>query len=151
MNEELKKELHELGSSIDPNIKTEKFEVPEDYFASMQNAVLQKVADTNRNKKRIRILRPWLYASAAVIVLLIGSIIVFDTQQVKAPGFEQLDSEAVYAYLDENLEDISWQMLVKDEDFKERTQPDEQETEILEMYLEENLEELSIEDLENLL
>jgi hypothetical protein len=151
MNEELRKELKELGSSIEPGIKKEGFKVPEAYFESMQDAVLNKLSDSKGRRPRIRILSTWLYASAALIVLLIGTIVVFNTQQQKVTGFEQLDSEAVFAYLGENLEEISWQMLVNDAALKEVVNSDEQDTEILEMYLEENLEELSIEELENLL
>lgn len=151
MNEELRKELNDLGSSIEPGSKKESYEVPEAYFISMQDDVLTKLDKQGKRKGISHRLSLWLYASAAVVVLLIGSIVVFNTQQTTATGFEQLDSEAVYAYLDENLEDISWQMLVKDTDMMESDNSDEQETEIFEKYLEENLDELSIEELENLL
>lgn len=151
MNEEIRKELEKLGSSLAKKEPESAFEVPEGYFENMQNEVLQKIESTSNTGKQRSIVPRWLYAVAAVLVVVIAALFVVDLSGNKAPGFDKLSEDAVYAYLENELDNIPLPMLVAVENTLEPLPLSEEEASQLEDYLEGELDNLSLEELENLL
>ena len=155
MKNEIRKELEELGSSLVDDKFKKRPEIPEDYFTNMQEAVMQKLdqeAKMPRHKRGpVLSLKKMLYASAAILVLALGALIVFNLSSENSPIIDQLDEESIYTYLNENLDGVSLEMLVSDSDLSESYFPENMMTEGVDEYLEENLEDLQLEDLENLL
>lgn len=152
MKEEIRKELEQLGSGLAREEKGPGFDVPGDYFASMQEEVMQKINRLENKQGSVLRMRRWFYASAAVVVVALGALFVLDKNiHQTAAGFEQLETDAIYAYLDDHIEDISWQMLVLESESSLPVFLEEGETEMLEEYLEENLDDVPLELLEELL
>lgn len=151
MKQELRKELEALKSSLpDEKIKST-YDVPEGFFEMMQDEVLQKLDASQMGGSSVFRFRKWIYASAAIIILAIGALVVFNLQANSKSGFEALETEAIYAYLDENLDEFSLNMLMAGEQNIESFIFETVSAEQVEDYLEENLDELSLEALEKLL
>jgi hypothetical protein len=153
MKEEIRKELEALGSALAREKEKRSYTVPEGYFDQMQKEVLQKLSSGKNETHRssYRRLRPWIYSAAASVVLILAALFVLDRPGPEALDFEQLATEAIYAYLDENLDDISLKMLVTEEAVATPITAGEEDHQWIEEYLEENLDDLPIEVLEELL
>ena len=91
------------------------FRVPEGYFDQLTERVMAQLSEQvtaqlpeRRQKSRFIALRPWLYAAACIVVLLVLSVTFLfqrpadDTQQVAANTVEStyMDEAADYAMLD---------------------------------------------------
>lgn len=151
MKEEIRRELELLGSSLGKEKIKEDHLVPEGYFEALQESVIKEINPGSKRKYGNIRLRTWLYASAAAIIIIMGVILVFDVNYKSPSGFEHLETDAVFSYLDENLDDISLQMLVSEESILDPLIIEGDDTDILENYLEDQLDDLSIEELEKLL
>jgi len=151
MKQELRKELDALKSSLANEKFKSTYEVPDDFFDTMQQKVIQKMDASQTGGSSVFHFRKWIYASAAIFILAIGAWVVFDLQSSSKSGFEALETEAIYAYLDENLDEFSLNMLMSGEQSIEPFLLETVSTEQMEDYLEDNLDELSLEALEELL
>lgn len=155
MKDEIRKELEGLGSSLVDDKFKKGSEIPEDYFTKMQESVMQKLDQEvgKESLKRVPVLRlrKIIYASAALFILALGALIVFNLSLGNSSTIDQLDEESIYTYLNENLDGVSLEMLVSDTDLTESYFPENLMTDGVDEYLEENIEDLQLEDLENLL
>lgn len=151
--EDLKEELKNIGSKLDPAGKNESWDIPEGYFAEMQNKVLLQLHDakSNRTSVKLRNLRSGLYAVSGIAAMMILAFGIWffagRSNSVDPSGIEELDQDQVYAYLEENIDEISLDMLVTDKQMESEIlfdQPQsEEDWDIL-------LEDVDIHDLNNI-
>lgn len=118
--EELKKELLEMGSSLDPHDKQDAWDIPEGYFTGMQNKVLAdlQLSAKHANPSYRNRFRMGLYAISGVAAMLLLAIgwWYFDkpSQNFDPAGMQSLDHDLVYSYLEDNIDDLSLDMLVSE-------------------------------------
>jgi len=151
--EDLKKELKDMGSLLDHDIRLEDREIPEDYFKQLQNRVLADLSSSESTGKvpLLNILRPALYTISGIAAMLILAFGIWhynkSVQQDDPSGIQSLDQELVYSYLEENIDDLSLDMLATDKHMEEEMLIDhpqnEEEWEIL-------LEDVEIYDIDNI-
>jgi hypothetical protein len=149
MQDEVRKELEEMGSILGRKKYQKEFEVPDGYFQNMQDKVISTVNGEQKSKSKLFKLRKLIYASAAIIILVLGSLITLRNYTTPKNGFKNIDSEVIYAYLNDNLDEITLQQLISQElDFEAIVA--NENTDEVQKYLENHLEDLQLEELEEM-
>ena len=153
-NNDLKKELDSLNSGLGTiRNKIPVHMAPEGYFDQMQNEVIQKVETKEIAAKSIvsfMFSKRRNLAIAASILLVLASYFIIDRYN-NANGFDQLNTDDILVYLDENLETLEDDELIGiNQEFEIASFEELEETDI-DTYLDEQLEELELEELEILL
>ncbi len=118
--EDLRDELKKIGSKLDPDFSKEPWDLPENYFAGMQDKVLSQLHDSKSKRPNVKLrnLRSGLYAVSGIAAMLILAFGIWffagRSNSVDPAGIQELDQDQVYAYLEENIDEISLDMLVTD-------------------------------------
>jgi hypothetical protein len=151
--EELKKELLEIGSSLDPRDKQDAWNIPDGYFDRLQSKVLADIQLSAKHanpslRNRFRMGLYTISGIAAMLVLAIGWWYFNKPSQKFDPaGIQSLDQELVYSYLEDNIDELSLDMLATENHLEDELlidQPqNEQEWDIL-------LEDVDIQDIEHI-
>lgn len=97
------KELREMFGQQNP------FRVPEGYFDTLTERVMSNLPDRKpqeARKSKLVALRPWLYAAACVVVLVVMSVVWLfrqqpDTPQVAVASSVSATSTSDSSYMDE--------------------------------------------------
>ncbi|HAQ38563.1 MAG TPA: hypothetical protein DCX89_07285 [Saprospirales bacterium] len=118
--EDLRDELKNIGSRLDPAGKNESWDIPEGYFGEMQNMVLVQLHESKSNRPNVNLrnLRSGLYAVSGIAAMLILAFGIWffaeRSHSIDPAGIQELDQDQVYAYLEENIDEISLDMLMTD-------------------------------------
>jgi hypothetical protein len=147
---EIQDELKELESSLQDMDNKTQYDIPASYFDEMQEKVLSRMQIepvAARKVSRMRSIK-WLMASAAILLVLFGSLSVIQSE--KAPlDIEDLTDEQIFAYLEDEMGNIYPEELLDyiPEDSWVMTEGIDYEE--AEKYLDEYLFEFSLEELNN--
>jgi hypothetical protein len=151
--EDLRDELKNIGSKLDPSGRQESWDMPEGYFVEMQNKVLFQLHDSKSNRPNIKLrnLRSGLYAVSGIAAMLILAFGIWffagRSNSVDPAGIQELDQDQVYAYLEENIDEISLDMLVTDKQMESEILFDQPQSEEDWDFL---LEDVDLHDLNNI-
>lgn len=162
MKQEIKKELEELGSSLNKKIEPDKPKLPQDYFAKMQLSVLAsfgKDSDLEENRMSLwstilKLFSGWIAPRPALALAGIGAVIISifvfkPFQKYDSQIFAEADANAIAIYIDNYIdefdEDLLAEILITDKYFIIESIPESDE-----IFIQETLEDLDIYDLEEL-
>jgi len=154
---EIQKELKSIKSSLELDDNKGYFEVSENYFDQMQKEVLNKVRNEAPSESVAegniihRLSNKWAYAIAAVFIFAFGSLFLFNQNLQSSELDASNDIEAIVAYLEENIDEISIEMLVMDNGGMYESSFDQIDPGDIQEYLNENIEDIDFEDLESML
>lgn len=106
-------ELQQLAPGLEPFLNEGERVVPEGYFTELEASILQKVP-----AKKIRILRPYLYLTAAAVQLVIaGAVFLIQHGRQNTSDFATqlaaLNDEELIAILEYEVEDLSAEELIQ--------------------------------------
>lgn len=136
-------ELKELSPLLaELREEEEGYKVPHLYFESMQNKVLRQVNEVPQKAglfARFSWMRNLAVAASVAVLLLVGVFLLQNTNDAQVADLENISTDVLAMYLDENVEDWDLDLLIEDDlqlDFSDGLNLDEDEWED---YIEEEL------------
>jgi len=151
-NSEIKNEIGKLSSILPSPDEHNKIDVPDGYFENMQEKVLAKLKkEAPVEHKPISFWKKRKYSllsMAAVLLLVIASYFVFSSIRNENTDILTNTAKQAFAYLDDNLEEISMYDLIENLDEEDIEYFSDISEEELELYFDNNIDELNEEDIE---
>lgn len=92
-------EAHSLNHLKDKNV----FNTPEGYFDQLNNKIAGKTIGTKPHVRIHLISRWWYYGAAAVAIMTIGIVLLFNKQERQPLNWEHVGEDEITAYLENNL------------------------------------------------
>ncbi len=110
------KELSPLLAELQQ--EEEGYKVPHLYFESMQNKVLRQVNEVPQKAglfERFSWMRNLVVAASVAVLLLAGMFLLQNTNDAQVADLENISTDVLAIYLDENVEDWDWDLLLEDD------------------------------------
>jgi len=117
-NNNIQNELRELSPLLAKLREEEGYKVPHLYFESMQDKVLRQVNEVPQKASlfaRFSWMRGLVVAASVAVLLLAGMFLIQNTNKTQVADLENISTGVLAMYLDENVEDWDWDLLVEDD------------------------------------
>ena len=152
--EKIHKELEQLAPLLAKHKdKSSPFKVPEGYFDTLEAKVLEQVS-SEEPKRSATIIRPlyfWLTSAAAIILLVVGMSVLFQSENHSENLLADISVEEIDRYISDNLHEFDEDLLLESSSNLSDLKNNDFSEEEINLYLEDNLEELEDLDLDQLL
>lgn len=96
----------------------EGYKVPHLYFESLQDKVLRQVNEVPQEAglfARFGWMRNLAMAASVAVLLLVGVFLLQHSEGTQVADLEHVSTDVLAMYLDENVEDWDWDLLVEDD------------------------------------